>query len=55
MARPLRLSYENAVYHITARGNRKESIYSSDDDRRLFLGKLGETCEKYSFVCLPTV
>jgi len=24
MARPLRLSFENAVYHITARGNRKE-------------------------------
>jgi putative transposase len=51
MARPLRLSYENAVYHITARGNRKESIYYSDDDRRVFLEKLGETGEKYSFVC----
>jgi len=43
MARPLRLSYENAVYHITARGNRKESIYYSDNDRRVFLDKLGET------------
>ena len=25
MARPLRLSFENAAYHITARGNRREN------------------------------
>jgi putative transposase len=51
MARPLRLSFENAVYHIIARGNRRENIFYNDDDRKIFLEKIKETCLKYSFVC----
>ena len=51
MARPLRLSFENAVYHITARGNRQEPIFYNDDDRKMFLDKIRETFLKYSFVC----
>jgi REP element-mobilizing transposase RayT len=51
MARPLRLFFENAVYHITARGNRQESIFYNDEDRKIFLDKFNETCLKYSFVC----
>ena len=51
MARPLRLSFENAVYHITARGNRREHIFYNDEDRKRFLEKINETCLKYSFVC----
>ena len=51
MARPLRLSFENAVYHITARGNRRENIFYSDADKAIFLEKMNETFEKYSFVC----
>jgi REP element-mobilizing transposase RayT len=51
MARPLRLSFENAVYHITARGNRKENIYYGDDDRGAFLERIDETCRKYSIIC----
>ena len=51
MARPLRLSFENAVYHITARGNRKENIFYSDKDRNVFLYKVNETFNKYSFIC----
>ncbi len=51
MSRPLRLSFENAVYHITARGNRREPIFYDDDDRNNFLGKINETCLKYSFFC----
>jgi putative transposase len=51
MARPLRLSFENAVYHITARGNRREHIFYYDEDRKIFLEKINETCLKYSFVC----
>lgn len=50
MARPLRLSFENAVYHITARGNRKEDIFYSDRDKSIFLDKMNETFEKYSFI-----
>jgi putative transposase len=51
MTRPLRLSFENAVYHITARGSRKEHIFYNDKDRKIFLEKFNETCLKYSFVC----
>jgi REP element-mobilizing transposase RayT len=51
MARPLRLSFENAVYHITARGNRREPIFYADQDRKAFLEKINETFLKYSFVC----
>ncbi|MEW6053516.1 MAG: transposase [Nitrospirota bacterium] len=51
MARPLRLSFENAVYHITVRGNRREPVFHDDEDRQTFLRKINETCLKYSFVC----
>ncbi len=44
MARPLRLFFENACYHIISRGNRRENIFYSDKDRLVFL-------EKYSFIC----
>jgi len=51
MARPLRLCFKNAVYHITARGNRKEEIFYSDKDKHTFLSKMNEAFEKYSFIC----
>jgi len=51
MSRPLRISFDNAVYHITARGNRKEKIFYSDEDRKVFLQKMGQTFLKYSFLC----
>lgn len=51
MARHLRLSFENATYHITARGNRKEKIFYSDKDKGIFLHKMKETLEKYSIIC----
>jgi REP element-mobilizing transposase RayT len=37
MARPLRLEFEGALYHITSRGDGREDIYLTDGDRRLFL------------------
>jgi REP element-mobilizing transposase RayT len=51
MARPLRINYENAVYHIFARGNRKEDIFYSDEDKRLFQEKMNKTFQKYSLIC----
>ncbi len=51
MARALRLSFENAFYHIIARGIRKENIFYSDKDKKVFLDKINETFEKYSFIC----
>jgi len=51
MARPLRIEYECAVYHITARGNAKADIYLSDDDREMFLDVLGHVVERYGWLC----
>lgn len=33
MARPLRIEYAGAVYHVTSRGDRREAIYLDDKDR----------------------
>jgi len=46
MARKLRLQYPGAIYHVMNRGDRREPIFSDDDDRILFLETLGEACEK---------
>jgi len=51
MARPLRLEFAGALYHVTARGNRRENIYESDKDRITFLEILGDVCETYNWVC----
>ena len=42
MARPLRLLTPNAWHHVVNRGNRRERIFRTDDDRRRFLGCLSE-------------
>ena len=44
MARPLRISYEGAVYHVTARGNERRNIVVDDDDRRRFVKVLLDVC-----------
>ncbi len=46
MARPLRIQYPGAVYHVMARGNGGQNIFQDDKDRRCFLETLGEACEK---------
>ncbi len=37
MARPLRIEYDGAIYHVTSRGNEKRLIYKDEEDRRIFL------------------
>jgi len=37
MARPLRIEYPDAVYHVTSRGNARSDIVHSDQDREEFL------------------
>lgn len=51
MARPLRIEYPGAVYHVTSRGNAREDIFLADADRRKFLSVLAETVEKYNWLC----
>ena len=42
MARPLRIEFAGALYHLTARGDRREAIYDDDRDRESFLDVLGK-------------
>ena len=43
MARPLRIEYPGAFYHITARGNERKNIFYDRMDRIKFLSYL-ESC-----------
>ena len=50
MARPLRIEYEGAFYHVTARGNDKKKIFLSMKDYDKFLSYLSEACRKYCVI-----
>lgn len=43
MARPLRIEFPGALYHVTARGNARQPIFLSKDDALRFLETLGDT------------
>ena len=45
MARPLRIQFENAYYHVTCRGNARQPIFSSDADRSAFLDLLSRSSD----------
>lgn len=51
MARPLRIEYEGAVYHVTSRGNAKSDIYLSDADREIFLQALEHVMDRFGWIC----
>ena len=42
MARPPRINFPDAVYHVTSRGNGRARIFFDDDDRWRFLRQLRE-------------
>jgi len=46
MARPLRIEYPGAAYHLMARGNQGRAIFQDDKDRKRFLDTLEESCQK---------
>ena len=50
MARPLRLEYAGALYHVTSRGDRREDIYLDDKDREEWLAVLGNVCNRFNWV-----
>jgi REP element-mobilizing transposase RayT len=50
MARPLRIEYEGAVYHVTARGSERGKIFFSKKDYEKFKEYLAEAREKYGFI-----
>ncbi|MDO9530020.1 MAG: transposase [Syntrophales bacterium] len=47
MARPLRIEYEGAFYHVTARGNERRKIYYAEADYEKFKSYLRDAQEKY--------
>ena len=57
MARPPRIDFPNAVYHVTSRGNARGVIFWSDDDRQRFLAQLADSLhtsgvQLYAFVLM---
>ncbi len=52
MARPWRIQFEGAVYHITSRGNNRQDIFFDDGDRLKFLDFLGRACERFNLQVL---
>jgi REP element-mobilizing transposase RayT len=51
MARPLRIEFPGAYYHVTARGDRREPIYEDDADRSAFLAVLADVIERFEWRC----
>lgn len=51
MTRPMRIEYPDAVYHVTSRGNARNDIFSSDQDRKEFLSILGRVVVRYNWIC----
>jgi REP element-mobilizing transposase RayT len=58
MARPLRIEFEEAIYHILARGNARQWIFEGDADRERFLALLADSLKRFGvslhgFVLMP--
>jgi len=51
MARPLRLEFDGALYHVTSRGNAREEIFDEDGDRKAFLEILGKVVDRFNWLC----
>lgn len=51
MARPLRISYPGAVYHVTARGNARQRIVRDVADRVRFVELLAAVVDQYGVRC----
>ena len=58
MARPLRLEFAGALYHVTSRGDGREAIFRGDGDRPVFFDVLAGVWERFNWVihayCLMT-
>ncbi len=50
MARPLRIEYPGAYYHVTSRGNEQKNIFSNQQDREKFLFYLESSVERYGAI-----
>ncbi|MEO6848024.1 MAG: transposase [Chthoniobacterales bacterium] len=46
MPRQQRIEYKGATYHVMSRGERRQRIYEDEEDRRIWIRTLGESCER---------
>jgi len=44
MARPLRIEYPGAIYHVITRGNNRQRVFRDEHDRSTYLKKLSYYC-----------
>jgi putative transposase len=51
MARPLRIELAGGLYHVTSRGDRREDIFLSDEDRDDWVELVGEVCTRFNWRC----
>ena len=51
MARPLRIEYPGALYHVTSRGNARADIVGDDGDRQIFVDTLSATVDRFGWLC----
>jgi REP element-mobilizing transposase RayT len=51
MARPLRIEYPGAVYHVTSRGNARQAIFRDDRDRQSLLDVLASVVGRAKWLC----
>ena len=51
MARPLRVEFAGAIYHLTSRGNARQKVFFTDTDRELFLDTLSQVVSRYGWIC----
>ena len=47
MARPLRIEFPGAVYHVTSRGDRREDIFVDDQDRQALLAVVAQALSRF--------
>lgn len=50
MARPIRIEFAGALYHVTSRGDRQEDIYLDEKDRKNFLAILEQVHKRFNWV-----
>jgi REP element-mobilizing transposase RayT len=54
MARPLRIQYPGAVYHVMNRGGSRQRVFLEKQDYEGFLKTIGEVCDRWAvevFAC----
>jgi putative transposase len=51
MARPLRIEFAGAFYHVTSRGDHQGAIFDDDQDRTAFLNVLSEVVSRFRWRC----